>query len=83
MMSRTQISLDPETKRRARRRASDLGISFAQYIRVLVSRDVATPSRDADPSVVFDLGSSGAADIARDKDAMVGEAVSAERGLRE
>ena len=28
-----------------------------------------------DPSLVFDLGDSGGADVARDKDAMVGEAV--------
>ena len=82
MMSRTQISLDAETKRQARRRASELGISFAQYIRTLVARDVEAPYRQADPSVVFDLGDSGGADVARDKDAMVGAAVSAERVLR-
>ncbi|HEX9698890.1 MAG TPA: hypothetical protein VGD06_05460 [Acidobacteriota bacterium] len=83
MMSRTQISIDLETKRRARKRASELGISFAQYIRGLVARDLETPSRDADPSLVFDLGTSCNTDIARDKDVLVGRAVSAERGLGE
>lgn len=83
MMSRTQISLDLETKRRARKRASELGVSFAQYIRGLVARDLETPSRHADPSIVFDLGTSRGTDIARDKDVLVGRAASAERGLGE
>lgn len=83
MMARTQVTLDRETQRQARKRASELGVSFAQYIRALVARDLAAPSRQADPSSVSDLGASRAADVARDKDAMVGEAVAAERGLRE
>lgn len=78
MMARVQISLDPETQRRARMRAAGLGISFAQYIRGLVARDIAEPPRQGDPSIVFDLGTSEGADVARDKDAMVGEAVAAE-----
>lgn len=83
MVSRTQISLDLETKRRARKRVAELGVSFAQYIRDLVARDLERPPREADPSIVFDLGTSRGADIARDKDVLVGDAVSAERGLRE
>src|SRR5437763_1301146 len=39
MMSRTQITLDRETHRRARKRAADLGISFAEYIRRLIAHD--------------------------------------------
>lgn len=81
MVARTQVSLDLETQRRARRRASELGISFTQYIRGLVARDLATPSRPTNPSLVFDLGTSGGADVARNKDALLGEAVAAERGL--
>lgn len=80
MMSRTQVSLDPEMQRRARKRASELGISFAQYVRTLVARDLERPSRQANPSAVFDLGDSGGADVARNKDAMVGEAATARRG---
>ncbi len=79
MMARTQITLDPETQRRARERAADLGISFAEYVRTLVERDLERPSRNGDPSVVFDLGRSNAADVARNKDAMLGAAVEAER----
>lgn len=83
MMSRIQVSLDLETKRRAHKRASELGISFAQYVRGLLARDLETPVRDADPSIVFDLGTSRDTDIARDKDILVGQAASAERGLGE
>lgn len=79
MTSRTQVTLDPEMQRRARKRAAQLGISFAEYIRRLVARDLGKPTQKIDPSVVFNLGSSGGADVARDKDALVGEAVAAER----
>jgi hypothetical protein len=79
MMSRTQITLDPEIQRRARRRASDLGVSFAEYMRRLVARDLGGAQRTADPAVVFDLGSSGGADIAKHKDAMLAEAFASAR----
>ena len=77
MMSRTQITLDPEIQRRARRRANDLGISLAEYVRRLVARDLGEPRAAVSPALVFDLGSSGGSDIARNKDAMVAEAFSA------
>ncbi len=51
MMSRTQITLDPDLQRRARQRAAKLGVR-----------------------AVFDLGASGGANVARDKDAMVATA---------
>ncbi len=79
MMARSQITLEPETQRRARQRASDLGVSLAEYIRGLVSRDLGASQRLVEPSAVFDLGSSGGSDIARKKDAMIAEAVSARR----
>ncbi len=78
MMSRTQITLESEMQRRARDRASQLGISFAEYVRRLVSRDLGEPAQRADPSAVFDLGSSSGSDVARDKDAMLAAAVDAE-----
>jgi hypothetical protein len=74
MMSRTQIMLESEVHRRARRRASDMGVSLAEYVRRLVARDVATSLPKADVTSVFDLGRSVGSDIARDKDAMIGEA---------
>lgn len=74
MMSRTQITLEPETQRRARQRASDLGVSLAEYVRRLVARDLATPQTTMDPACIFDLGSSRGSDIARNKGTMIAEA---------
>lgn len=78
MMSRTQITLAPEMHRRARAQASQLGISLAEYVRRLVARDLGEAPRKVDPAVVFDLGNSGGSDVARAKDALVGQAVAAE-----
>lgn len=77
MMARSQISLDAELQARARQRAADLGISFAAYVRRLVVRDLEEGTQQADPSVVFNLGSSGGSDIARNKDDMLDEAFGA------
>jgi hypothetical protein len=82
MMSRTQITLDPETQRRARHRAAQMGISLAEYVRRLVGRDLDQPRHVADVRVVFDLGTSSGSDVARNKDAMLGEAVASRRGRR-
>lgn len=73
-MTRTQISFERGTLKRARRRAGELGISLAEYVRRLVERDLAEAQPVADPSSVFDLGSSDGSDIAREKDAMLGAA---------
>ena len=74
MMARTQISLEPEIQRRARQRASDMGVSLAEYVRRLVARDLGCPQGAANPAVVFDLGASRGSDVARNKDAMLAEA---------
>jgi hypothetical protein len=75
MMARTQITLDPETHRRARQRATDSGISLAEYIRRLVARDLGQPhATPPNPSIVFDLGASAGSDIALNKKAMLAEA---------
>lgn len=79
MMSRTQVTLEAEMQRRARRRATDLGVSLAEYFRRLVARDLARPESSADVDRIFDLGNSGGSDIARDKDAMIAEAADASR----
>jgi hypothetical protein len=82
MMARIQIALDPETHRRVRARAAQMGVSFAEYIRRLVARDLGEPATGSDPSAVFDLGRSGKSRIAADKDEMIGEAVAAERARK-
>ena len=79
MMARTQITLEPEAQRQARQRASDLGISLAEYVRQLVARDLGSRPAKANPKLVFDLGRSGGSDIARNKDAMVAAAFGAAR----
>lgn len=74
MMVRTQITLESELQRKARRRASDMGVSLAEYVRRLVARDLARPEQRMDVSSIFDLGSSDGTDIAVNKDAMIAEA---------
>jgi hypothetical protein len=78
MMARTQITLSPENHRLARRRAAELGISLAEYVRRLVDKDLqeTTPAKP-DISVIFDLGNSGGSDIANHKDEYIGEAIEA------
>jgi len=58
MMDRTQNALENELQRRTRRRAS------------IPER----PEAIADVSSLFDLGSSGGSNIARNKDSMIAEA---------
>jgi hypothetical protein len=76
MNARTQITMDSELRRRARAKAAQLGISFAEYIRRLVAGDLGERKPKADISIMFDLVDEGPpTDIARDKDKMIGEAV--------
>ena len=82
MMARTQICIEPELQQKARQRAAQLGVSFAEYVRRVVERDLGRPRHKRDPSAVFNLGASGGADVASDKDRLLGEAVSARRGRR-
>ena len=79
MMARTQIALENELQRRARRRAGDLGVSFAEYVRRLVARDLSRPAGTADVACVFDLGSSVGSDIARNKRKMIADAFQSAR----
>ena len=75
MMVRAQVLLAPEELKRARARAGELGISFAEYVRRLVARDLGEARSASDPRALFDLGDSGASDIASHKDRYLGEAV--------
>ena len=82
MASRTQITLENEMQRRARRRASDLGVSLAEYVRHLVASDLTRSVADISVDHIFDLGNSDGSDIARDKDAMVAESIRTHRKRR-
>lgn len=77
MMVRTQISLNSELHTRVRARATALGISLAEYFRRLVDRDLEELPRSVNRSIVFNLGASGGANIATEKDRMIGEATRA------
>lgn len=78
-MTRTQLSFRPEELQRARAKAQELGLSLAEYVRRLVTRDLEALDPGSDPSRVFDLGSSRGSDISREKDAMIGDAFGARR----
>jgi hypothetical protein len=82
MVVRTQITLDPELQRRARRRASERGLSFAEYVRRLVAADLGPKRRRRNVEAVIALGASEGSDVARDKGAMIGAAVEAEARRR-
>jgi hypothetical protein len=77
MVVRTQVTLDAEAHRRAKRRAAELGISFAEYVRRALDRDLGEPTGQPDPSQIFDLFDSGGADVAREKDRYIDAAVHA------
>ena len=73
MNARTQITMDPELQRRAQAKAAELGISFPEYIRRLITQDVDKSKPPAKPPtdifVMFDLIDEGPpTNIARDKD---------------
>ncbi len=82
MTQRTQITLDSADHWRARRRAADLGVSLAEYLRRLVRADLGGEQSRGDVSTLFALGDSGGSDIARHKDAYIGDAVEAEHPRR-
>ena len=82
IMLKTQITLDPELQRIARRRAGDLGISLAEYVRRLVVRDLGGSPNMANPALVFDLGNSGGSNIAGGKDALAAEALASSRASK-
>jgi plasmid stability protein len=76
MMVRTQVALDPEEHRRAKRRAAEQGISLAEYVRRVVHRDLGGEERPkADISEIFDLGASGQSDVSANKDRYLGESL--------
>jgi hypothetical protein len=75
MVARTQITMAPELGRRARRRAAEMGVSLAEYIRRVVRNDLGDTGPKPDVSVLFDLMPDGPpTDIARNKDQMIADA---------
>lgn len=79
MMVRTQITLESEMQKRARKRASEIGVSFAEYVRQVVERDLTRPEKKTDVSRIFNLGTSGGSHIRKNKQSMIAEAFAATR----
>jgi hypothetical protein len=76
MVARKQIAMTPELGRRARRRAAELGVSFAEYVRRVVRNDLGETGPKPEVSALFDLVPDGRpTDIARDKERMITDAV--------
>lgn len=78
MNIRTQVTISAEDHARAQGRAAERGVSFAEYIRTLVRRDLGDePGTRAGVEELFGIGDSGGSDVARQKDHYIGEAVAA------
>ena len=76
MPTDTPIVLEPALEKRAQQHAQQLGISLADYIAQLITQDLGNPVPISNPSIIFNLGDSGGTDIARDKDHLLGAAIS-------
>ncbi len=74
MVVRTQVTLDADMHRRAKRRAADSGISFAEYIRQVVDHDLGEPPK-SDISALFDLFDSGVSDVSANVDKYLGDSL--------
>jgi hypothetical protein len=76
MMVRTQITLDPDAHRRAKRRAADRGVSLAEYVRQVVDRDLGEQPKGDISAIfgLFDTGPAGGSDVARLKEQYLDEA---------
>lgn len=74
MVVRTQVTLDADARRRAKRRAAERGISFAEYIRQLVDSDLGEQHK-TDISSIFGIGDSGRSDISSNVDKYLGDSL--------
>ena len=81
MPSRMQITIDPELRSRAARKAERQGISIAEYVRRAIAKDLGAIPEPPPVSAIFDLGRTDS-NIARDKDRMIAEAFEAEHRRR-
>jgi hypothetical protein len=73
MVVRAQVTLDADMHRRAKRRAAERGISFAEYIRQVVDRDLGEQPK-SDISEIFGLFDSGLSDVSANVDKYLDEA---------
>ena len=79
---RTQIALESEQHALVKRKAADLGISMAEYIRRLVERDLQQTGASTGISAIFGIGDSGGSDIAVDRKRATADAIAARAARR-
>jgi hypothetical protein len=76
MTSRMQITLDPELRLRAAKKAAKQGVSMAEYVRRAIERDLEVASTKPDVSAIFGIGrSKEPTNIALNKNAMIAESL--------
>lgn len=73
MVVRAQVTLDADMHRRAKRRAAERGISFAEYIRQVVDHDLGEQPK-ADISAIFGLFESDRSDVSANIEKYLDEA---------
>ncbi len=79
---RTQIAVEAEQHALLKRRAAELGISMAEYIRRLIDRDLSDCTASGDISAIFGMGDSGGSNIAVDRKHATAEAIAARAARR-
>ena len=83
MMSRMQITLDTKLRDRIRKRAENLGVPIAEYVRTAIEKDLGGEKPRTSVSEIFDLGrSKERTDVSKEKHRMVAEAVGAAKQRR-
>lgn len=79
MTTRIQVTFEPEKHRRAKRRAAELGLSLAEFVRRAVDEALRVPAvPKVDISEIFGIANSGGSNVARHKHEYLGEAVEAD-----
>ncbi len=79
---RTQIALETEQHALVKRKAEELDISMAEYIRRLIDRDLQQTRSGGDISDIFGIGNSGGSNIALDRKSATAEAIAAQATRR-
>ena len=79
---RTVITLPDQMHARAKRRAAELGISFAEFTRRLFEKELVAPEPQGDLESICGMVQGTPFDMARDGHSIIGTAVAAELAQR-
>ncbi len=72
-----QVMLDPDERRRARRRAAEQGLTLSEHIGRLVREDLESWTPDADAGAVIAVADVPISDVPEHEGMYIGEAVAA------